>query len=124
METISTRKAPEPAGHYSQAIVYNDLVFISGQLPVNPESGERIISSIEEQTRQVLNNLRAILEAAGSSMEQVLKVTVYISDLSLWGRLNAVYSEYFRDHRPARVVVPTKELHYGFQVEMEAIATR
>ena len=124
MEFISTKKAPEPAGHYSQAIVHNDLVFVSGQLPVNPESGERVVTSIEEQTRQVLTNLQAILEAAGSSLDRVLKVTVYISDISLWGRLNAVYCEFFRDHRPARAVVPTKELHYGFQVEMEAIATR
>jgi len=124
MEFISTKKAPEPAGHYSQAIVHNDLVFVSGQLPVNPESGERVVTSIEEQTRQVLTNLQAILEAAGSSLDRVLKVTVYISDISLWGRLNAVYCEFFKDHRPARAVVPTKELHYGFQVEMEAIATR
>jgi 2-iminobutanoate/2-iminopropanoate deaminase len=124
MKFISTKKAPEPAGHYSQAIVHNDLVFVSGQLPVNPETGEKVVCSIEEQTRQVLSNLQFILEAAGSSMDRVLKVTVYISDISLWGRLNAVYSEFFKDHRPARAVVPTKELHYGFQVEMEAIATR
>ena len=124
MEVISTQKAPEPAGHYSQAIIHNDLVFVSGQLPIKPGSGERVITSIEEQTLQVLNNLKAILEAAGSSTDRVLKITVYISDISLWGRLNAVYSEFFKDHRPARAVVPTKDLHYGFQVEMEAIATR
>jgi 2-iminobutanoate/2-iminopropanoate deaminase len=124
MEIISTKKAPEPAGHYSQAIVHNDLVFVSGQLPVDPVSGERICTSIEEQTLQVLDNLEAILKAAGSSRDRVLKVTVYISDISLWGRVNAVYSQFFKDHRPARAVVPTKELHYGFQVEMEAIAAR
>jgi 2-iminobutanoate/2-iminopropanoate deaminase len=124
MEFISTKKAPEPGGHYSQAIAHNDLVFVSGQLPVDPVSGERICTSIEEQTLQVLHNLEAILEAAGSSIDRVLKVTVYISDISLWGRLNVVYSEFFKDHRPARAVVPTKELHYGFQVEIEAIAAR
>ncbi len=124
MEIISTKKAPEPGGHYSQAVVHNDLVFISGQLPVDPLSGNQVGTSIEEQTRQVLNNLEAILKAAGSSAERVLKITVYISDISLWGRVNAVYSEFFRDHRPARAVVPTKELHYGFQIEMDAIATR
>ena len=124
MEIISTKKAPEPGGHYSQAVVHNDLVFISGQLPVDPLSGNQVGTSIEEQTRQVLNNLEAILKAAGSSAERVLKITVYISDISLWGRVNAVYSEFFRDHRPARAVVPTKELHFGFQVEMDAIATR
>lgn len=124
MEIITTKKAPAPGGHYSQAVVHNDLVFVSGQLPVNPVSGERVLSSIEEQTLQVLTNLEAILKEAGSSTDRVLKVTVYISDISLWGRLNAVYSEFFKDHRPARAVVPTKELHHGFQVEMEAIASR
>ena len=122
MEIISTKKAPAPGGHYSQAVVHNNLVFVSGQLPVKPESGERVLSSIEEQTLQVLKNLEAILKEAGSSTDRVLKVTVYVSDISLWGRLNAVYREFFKDHRPARAVVPTKDLHHGFQVEMEAIA--
>lgn len=122
MDIVSTKNAPEPAGHYSQAIVHNDLVFVSGQLPINPETGEKIVTSIEEQTLQVLHNLKAVLEAAGSSIDRVLKVTVYISDISLWGRLNAVYTGFFKNHRPARAVVPTKELHFGFQVEIEAVA--
>ena len=124
MEIVSTTDAPTPAGHYSQAIVHNDLVFVSGQLPVNPDTNEKIVSSIEEQTLLALNNLKAILEEAGSAINQVLKVTVYISDISLWGRMNAVYNEFFQDHKPARAVVPTKELHFGFQIEIEAIAFR
>ena len=131
MEFVSTRNAPTPAGHYSQAVIHNDLVFVSGQLPVNPETmpdgrqaSEKVVSSIEEQTLLALNNLNAILEAAGSSINRVMKVTVYISDISLWGRVNAVYSDFFKDHMPARAVVPTKELHFGFQIEIEAIASK
>ena len=124
MKIVTTKNAPVPAGHYSQAVIHNDIVFVSGQLPIDPVTGEKKVSSIEDQTLLVLNNLKAILEEAGSSIDRVLKVTVYMSDISLWGRLNAVYSEFFKDHRPARAVVPTKDLHFGFQVEIEAIAVR
>ena len=122
MKSILTKEAPAPAGHYAQAIVHNDLVFVSGQLPIDPQTGEKRLHSIEDQTRQVLFNLAAILNAAGSSKENVLKVTVYISDIELWDRVNTVYAAFFHDHRPARAVVPTRELHFGFQIEMEAIA--
>jgi 2-iminobutanoate/2-iminopropanoate deaminase len=122
MKPISTKSAPNPAGHYSQAIVHNGLVFVSGQLPIDPETGERILGSIEEQTEQVLRNVQAILEAAGSGIDQVLKVTIYIPDMNLWAKVNAVYADFFKDHRPARAVVPTRELHYGFKIEMEVIA--
>jgi len=123
MEVISTPNAPKPAGHYSQAIVHNNLVYASGQLPIDPESGEKRIGSIEEQTEQVLKNLSEILKAAGSSLNQVIKTTVYISDIELWDRVNAVYARFFGEHRPARAVVPTRNLHFGFQIEIEAIAT-
>ena len=122
MIEILTPNAPQPAGHYAQAIVHNDLVYVSGQLPVDPASGEKRIGSIEEQTEQALRNVAAILVAAGSDLDHVLKTTVYVSDISLWGRVNAVYAAAFGQHRPARAVVPTRELHYGFQVEIEAIA--
>ena len=122
MEVISTPNAPKPAGHYSQAIVHNNLVYVSGQLPVDPESGEKRIGSIEEQTEQALKNLSEILKAAGSNLNQVMKTTVYISDIELWDRVNAVYSRFFGEHRPARAVVPTRNLHFGFQIEIEAIA--
>ena len=123
MEVISTPNAPKPAGHYSQAIVHNNLVYASGQLPIDPESGEKRIGSIEEQTEQVLKNLSEILKAAGSNLNQVIKTTVYISDIELWDRVNAVYARFFGEHRPARAVVPTRNLHFGFQIEIEAIAT-
>jgi 2-iminobutanoate/2-iminopropanoate deaminase len=122
MIEISTPNAPLPAGHYSQAIVHNNIVYVSGQLPINPQTGEKRIGSIEEQTEQALKNLSAILEAAGSDISQVLKTTVYVSDIALWDRVNVVYSRFFGEHRPARAVVPTRELHFGFQIEIEAIA--
>ena len=122
MIEISTQNAPKPSGHYSQAIVHNDIVYISGQLPVEPGTGEKRIGSIEEQMEQALKNLSQILKAAGSNINQVIKTTVYISDIGLWERVNSVYSKFFGEHRPARAVVPTRDLHYGFQIEIEAIA--
>ncbi len=122
MQTINTPKAPLPAGHYAQAIEHGGLVYVSGQLPVSPDRKDTSGSPIEAQTEQVLANLDAILLAAGCRRDQVLKVTVYIADIALWDRVNAVYARFFGDHRPARAIVPTRELHHGFQIEVEAIA--
>ena len=122
MKKISTPNAPKPAGHYSQAIVHGNTVYVSGQLAVDPQTGEKRLGSIEEQTEQALKNVAEILKAANSDVDRVLKTTLYISDIELWGRVNEVYSRFFGEHRPARAVVPTKELHYGFQIEIEAVA--
>jgi 2-iminobutanoate/2-iminopropanoate deaminase len=122
MKTIITPDAPKPAGHYSQAVVHNNIVYVSGQLPVVPGTGEKKTGSIEEQTEQVLKNLSAILEAANSDLSRVIKTTIYISDIGLWDKVNAVYANFFAGHRPARAVVPTRNLHFGFQIEMEAVA--
>ena len=122
MRAVSTDNASSPGGHYSQAMVHNGLVYVSGQLPVDPVTGEKRLGSIEEQTEQALKNVAAILEAAGSGLDRVLKVTVYIADISLWGQVNAVYAGVFGDHRPARAIVPTRDLHHGFLIEIEAIA--
>ncbi|HEY6186533.1 MAG TPA: Rid family detoxifying hydrolase [Pyrinomonadaceae bacterium] len=122
IKSILTPDAPAPGGHYSQAIVHNGLIYISGQLPINPRTGEKILGPIEEQTRQVLENIGAILKAAGSDMGHVLKMTVYVSDIGLWGAVNEVYKSLMGDARPARAVVPTGELHYGFLIEIDAIA--
>ncbi len=119
---ILTPNAPPPVGHYAQAIVHNDLVFVSGQLPIDPQTGDKQINSIEEQTEQVLKNVSEILLAAGSDLKHVLKTTVYISDIELWNRVNDVYARLFGDHHPARAVVPTKNLHFGFQIEIDAVA--
>jgi 2-iminobutanoate/2-iminopropanoate deaminase len=97
-------------------------VYVSGQLPINPKSEEKYVGSIEEQTEQALSNLDAILQKANSGKNQVLKVTVYVSDIALWDRVNSVYARFFVDHRPARAIVPTRELHFGYQIEIEAIA--
>ena len=124
MQKVHTTNAPAPAGHYTQGIVHGDLVFVSGQLPIDPATGEKKLGSVEEQTLQTLQNVNAVLEAAGSGRDLVLKTTVYVSDITLWSRVNAVYAEFFGDHKPARAVVPTRDLHYGFLVEIEAVAAR
>ena len=121
IETVLTEEAPKPAGHYSQAVVHNGLVFVAGQLAIKP-NGERVLDSIEAQTEQAMANVAAILRAAGSDLSRLLKVTIYVSDIELWGAVNQVYTRLMGDHRPARAVVPVKELHYGFQIEIEAIA--
>jgi len=113
-----------PAGHYAPAIVHAGLVYISGQLPIDPITGAHCTGSIEEQTDQVLRNLDRILLAAGSSRDRVLQTTVYTSNVELWSQINAVYAQYFGDHRPARAVVPTPPLHYGFLIEIAAIAAQ
>jgi 2-iminobutanoate/2-iminopropanoate deaminase len=122
VKSVLTPNAPKPAGHYSQAIVHNRLTYVSGQLPIDPQTGEKRIGSIEEQTEQALRNLAEILTASGSSLASVIKTTIYISDIRLWDRVDAVYTRFFGEHRPARAIVPTRELHFGFQVEIEAIA--
>ena len=119
---VETSNAPKPGGHYSQAVIHNGLIYISGQLPIDPVTGEKKLGSIEEQTEQVLANLRAIVEAAGSDLNHVLRMTVYVSDIELWGKVNEIYARTFGEHRPARAVVPVKDLHYGFKIEIEAIA--
>lgn len=122
MKFITTDKAPIPAGHYSQAVIHNGIVYISGQLPIIRGSGKKEVLSIEEQTRQTLTNLAAVLKASGSDISQVLRTTVYIADISLWDQINTVYADFFGPHKPARSIVPTRELHFGFQIEIDAIA--
>ncbi len=122
MRMISTPDAPPPAGHYSQAVVHGDTVYVSGQLAVNLATGEKGIGSIEEQTRLTLRNIEQILLSAGSDLNHVIKTTAYVSDVELWGGVNQAYAEVFGDHRPARAVVPSRDLHFGCLVEIEAIA--
>ena len=122
IQPISTEGAPRPAGHYSQALVHDGLVYVAGQLPVDPASGAIVGGAVEAQAERVLANLAAILEAAGSDLDRVLRVTVYIADIGLWGRFNQVYAGVFGDHRPARTVVPVPTLHHGVLVEIDAIA--
>ena len=122
IKTVTTNKAPKPGGHYSQGVVYNGLVFVSGQLSIDPATGDKMLGSIEEQTEQALTNVVEIVKAAGSSLERILKVTIYVSDINLWGAVNEVYARFMGSHRPARAVIPTRDLHYGFLIEIEAVA--
>ena len=122
MTFIETPNAPLPGGHYSQAAVHNGLIYLSGILPITPTGEKLADASVSEQTEQVVRNLDAILEAAGSNRENVIKVTIFVSDISTWGDVNQVYARFFGEHRPARSVVPCSPLHYGFGVELEAIA--
>jgi 2-iminobutanoate/2-iminopropanoate deaminase len=122
MHSVETRDAPAAAGHYSQGIVHNGVVYVAGQLPIDPKDRNKPIGSIEEQTERTLRNVEAILVAAGSGLDRVLQMTIYISDIELWGGVNAAYSRIMGSHKPARAVVPVKELHYGYQIEMQAIA--
>jgi 2-iminobutanoate/2-iminopropanoate deaminase len=122
IKRIETKNAPAAGGHYSQAVVHNGLVFVSGQLSIDPLTGERKLGSIEEQTEQVLRNVAEILKAANSDLGRVLKMTVYVADIELWSAVNEVYARVLGEHRPARAVIPTGKLHYGFLIEVDAIA--
>lgn len=119
-----TPNAPEPKGHYSQAVEFRNLIFVSGQLPINPFSGEIMKGDIEEQTSRVLENIEIILKDSGSDKNSILKTTVYISDMANWPKVNEVYKSFFKKHKPARAVVPTNELHHEVLIEIEAIAAK
>lgn len=123
MREVRTELAPAPVGPYSQAVVHGDLVYASGQIPIDPATGELVQGEIEDETRQVLANLAAVLEAGGSSLERVLKATVYVTDLALFSRINAVYAEAMRgEPAPARATVQVAALPLGARVEIDAIA--
>lgn len=109
-------------GHYSFATIHQNTVYVSGQFAINPETTEKEFGPIEEETLQALKNVEMIVEAAGSKKEKILRMTLYISDIELWDKVDAVYTEFFGEHKPARTVVPTNALHFGFKIEMDAIA--
>ena len=119
---ISTTRAPAPGGHYSQGVAYDGLLFVSGQLPMPAGGSHAPNSDFETQCRQALANVFGILAEAGASPDRVLKVTAYIAGAAHWPTFNRVYAEMFGDCRPARSVVPVPELHYGYLVEIDAIA--
>lgn len=121
IKRINTPEAPQPGGHYSQATVYNGLVFVAGQLSIDP-TGAKKLGPIEEQTEQALNNVHAILKAAGSDWDRVLKMTVFVADINLWDAVNKVYARILGENRPARAIIPCGKLHYGFLIEIEAVA--
>jgi len=123
IEYISTEKAPKAIGPYSQGIISSGLIFTSGQLPIDPSTGE-LITDIKLATRTCLENVKAILEEAGSNLDNVIKVTVFVKDINDFSTINEVYAEYFPNHKPARSLVQVSELPKGGLIEIEAIATK
>lgn len=122
MNTISTKNAPAAIGPYSQATEFNGLIFVSGQLPIDPATGSLAEGGIKAMTRQSMNNIKAILEEAGSSMDKILKTTVLVTDLGTFADVNAAYGEYFGEQAPARACFEVAGLPKGAMIEIEAIA--
>jgi 2-iminobutanoate/2-iminopropanoate deaminase len=122
MHFVSTDAAPAAGGHYSQAVVHNGFVFVAGQLAFVPGQKEHRPGPIAEQTEQTLRNIEAILRAAGSGLEKVVQMTIYVSDMEHWSEVNVTYARIMGSHKPARAIVPVKDLHYGYGIEIQAIA--
>ncbi len=123
LKVISTEKAPAAIGPYSQAIQAGNLLFCSGQIPLDPVSGEIVAGDISRQAEQVMENITAVLAAAGTGLEQVVKATVFLVEMGDFGAVNEVYGRYFSGHKPARSTVAVKELPRGVRVEIEVIAS-
>jgi len=122
IEIVATEEAPAAIGPYSQAVVAGGVVYASGQIPLDPKTGEVERGDVGAQTHRVFRNLRAVLQAAGSDLDHVLRCTVYLSDMADFGTVNGIYAEYFGDHRPARATVQAAGLPKGVDVEIDAIA--
>ncbi|MDQ3062714.1 MAG: RidA family protein [Acidobacteriota bacterium] len=122
MEKIQIEGTPIPKGHYSQGIVHNGLVYVSGQLPIDMTTREIESRSIETQTELALRNVEAVLLAAGSDLNHVVQMTIYVSEMELWDKVNEVYARILGEHRPARAIVPVKDLHFDTKIEIQAIA--
>ncbi|MGE3166392.1 MAG: RidA family protein [Planctomycetota bacterium] len=122
--TIATSRAPRAIGPYSQAVATNDWIFCSGQIPLDPATGKLVPGDIQAQTRRCLENLKAVLEAGGATLAQVVKTTVYLTDLGQFAAVNEAYGEYFGSQPPARATVQVSALPAGATVEIDAIARR
>jgi len=120
---ISTEKAPQAIGPYSQAVQFNNLLFISGQIPLEPNSGEIVKGNIKELTKQILDNLNAILTASGSSLDNVLRTTIFLTNLDDYAEVNEIYAEFFEKSMPARSTVQVSRLPMDVPIEIDAIAS-
>jgi len=123
-ELIAPPTLAPPGGHYSHAVVANGMVYVAGQLPITPEGVKLGDAPFEVQARQALANVKGALEAAGSRIDRLVHVRVYLDDLEQWAAFNTLYVAWVGSHRPARAVVPVPALHYGLKIEIEAIAQR
>jgi 2-iminobutanoate/2-iminopropanoate deaminase len=121
-KAVLTDKAPKPIGPYSQAVRYGNLVYSSGQIPIDPATGELVAGDIVKETEQVFANVAAVLAAAGTSLDRTVKTTVFLTDMSLFGKVNEVYARHFREPFPARSTVQVAALPKGVSVEIEVIA--
>lgn len=122
VRTANPASMAAPGGHYSHAVTGGGLVFVSGQLPIAPDGTKLNEAPFAEQARQVLDNVAHALAGAGSSVEKLLQVRVYVTDIASWPEFNTIYAQWAGDARPARAVVPVPQLHYGFRIEVEAVA--
>jgi 2-iminobutanoate/2-iminopropanoate deaminase len=122
LKTVETKDAPAAIGPYSQAVIHGGLVYCSGQIPLNPSTGEILDGSIEEQTHQVMKNLQAVLQAAGSAWSGVIRTTIYLQNLENFAKVNEVYASYLSKPYPARATVQVAKLPRGVGVEIDAIA--
>jgi 2-iminobutanoate/2-iminopropanoate deaminase len=121
MQIITTPRAPAPIGPYNQAIVHNGLLYMSGQIAIDPNSGELVQDSLEAETHQVMRNLQAVLIAAGTDFSKAIKTTIFLSDMALFAQVNEVYGSYFEQHYPARETVAVKGLPKGVNVEISML---
>jgi 2-iminobutanoate/2-iminopropanoate deaminase len=121
-EIIATNNAPSAIGPYSQAIKTGNMIFVSGQIPIDPETGNFVSDDVKEQTVQVLKNLSVVLEAAGATLNNVVKTTVFIADMNDFGVMNEIYAEYFNENKPARATVQAARLPRDAKVEIDCIA--
>jgi len=121
MKIIEIPNIPAPKGHYSHCVEHNGILYLSGQLPFIPQTRE-LPDGIEAQTLQVLKNVESILKDAGSNKNKILQVRIYIPDIDNWDKVNEVYAQFFGNHKPARCIVPSRDLHYGVMIEVEITA--
>jgi 2-iminobutanoate/2-iminopropanoate deaminase len=119
---INTSNAPAPIGPYNQSVLVNGILFVSGQIALSPENGELVNKTLEEETHQVMNNIKAILDAAGSSFEKVIKCSIFLSDMNFFGEVNEIYGSYFKTDFPARECVEVSKLPKNVRVEISVIA--
>lgn len=121
-EVISTPNAPKAVGPYSQAVRYKDMLYLSGQIPIDPKTGEYVRDTVAAQTRRCMDNIKAVLEAAGATMDNVLKCTIFLSTMDHFQEMNAVYAEYFTDAPPARITVASAGIFDDLDVEIDVVA--